>query len=967
MHGSSHQSDEELREMIGRGQFAVLDDESQARVPLQSFREVHRVYRTFTAFPDAILHGLVYHCIVCGSSVRRGIGDGCLKCWRNSVAGLEGSNVVYALPNTVVLPATRTAPAISALRAEDSQSSHGSCGDSRMTAGAERSARTALDQHGMYAVACSHVCGQAAIEMGEPESISGHVTLALLLCFMFGALFVGCDVTCIARRHVLSCGKKHPEIGGKLIGPALLALCGRRPECFDGAAPVDGSLPDVCAGAFDADGDGASKALASYESEFHGDLTKSVVLSVDGDFAKFVLQLTASVEGSDDFLASDAPDRFPVRAHPTGTAPSATARPTDTAPARPTGAAPAPSAPVPSAPAHPSEYDLAHCVVRLWHRILRGEITLEAAVPEFHAYVHACRRYLSRIPGGGAGHEVSEWLNAQVLSRLAPFGRMLTSENWRLFFNSALALHNHRKSLDVAYELLAFYVRATLKLQSRDDDFKRLREEYRRVHKGANVSDVYFAGQSSLARRLAAKSGSVPVSATDSYMNQLVRLNRMALVADTLTAIKAQVETFADVADKHAVAIVLVADSGLNLPSVSSVEELDAKIASYTEARDRLQHAMPDSRPAGSDSAIEMYLINLHALAADIAVHNWKIDEHRATHGGKNTSSEALYAARKVTVVKLARCLASLKRLTPHSPHADVRRWRVPDIDSIQGPESLPSCLGPITVTTGDSLRIHVIEAFDKRRAAREELNYVNEDIFDRVSRNIEAVISQLSVMLDSLTGSNPDIGVGAGASGLWGGMQGALFDFSTLQPTVTPAQEKYLAAGMACRVAEGLRMWKQQQAQVALLQAGIQALRVHEGGYALMKKDALSRALAMRHGRAMLAGHLSSRDWAALAEGRSVEPRRRPPVIHISSRAVAELALQSPGDDSDDTRGVETEESGRLDTDDDVKHHVVDEVDSSDHGAEQGSDAEGELDRMCREVLSNPAFRPGSKKRRAA
>ena len=960
MHGSSHQSDEELREMIGRGQFAVLDDEYQARVPLQSFREVHRVYRTFTAFPDAILHGLVYHCIVCGSSVRRGIGDGCLKCWRNGVAGLEGSNVVYALPNTVVLPATRTAPAISALRAEESKSSHGSCGDSRMTAGAERSARTALDQHGIYAVACSHVCGQAAIEMGEPESISGHVTLALLLCFMFGALFVGCDVTCIARRHVVSCGKKHPELDGKLIGPALLALCGTRPDWSDGAATVDGNLPVAGAGASDADGDGSSKALAPNDTESLGDLMKSVVMSVDGDFAKFVLQLTANVLGSGhDSLASDAPACFAVRARPTGTTPSATSRPTGTAPAHPTGAAP------PSAPAHPSEYDLAHFVVRLWQRILRGEITLEAAVPEFHAYVHACRRYLSRIPGGGAGHEVSEWLNAQVLSRLAPFGRMLTSENWRLFFNSALALHNHRKSLDVAYELLGFYVRATLKLQSRDDDFKRLTVEYRRVHRGANVTDAYLAAQSSLARRLAAKSDSVPVSAADSYMNQLVRLNRMALVASTLTAIRAQVETFADVADKHAVAVVLVADSGLNLPSVSSVEELDAKIASYTEARDRLQQTMPDTRPSGSDSAIEMYLINLHALAADIAVHNWKINEHRATHGGKNTTSEALFAARKVTVVKLARCLASLKRLTPHSPHADVRRWRVPDIDSIQGPESLPSCLGPITVTTGDSLRIHVLEAFDKRRAAQEELNFVKEDIFDRVSGNIDAVISQLSVMLDSLTGSNPDIGVGAGASGLWGGMQGALFDFSTLQPTVTPAQEEHLAAGMACRVAEGLRMWRQQQGQVVLLQAGIEALRVHEGGYAIMKKDALSRALAMRHGRAMLDGHLSSRDWAALAEGDPVEPRRRPPVIRMTSRAVAELALLS-SDDSDDARGVETEESGRLDADDDV-HRVIDEADSSDNGAEQGSDAEGELDRMCQEVLSNPAFRSGPKKMRAA
>jgi hypothetical protein len=38
------------------------------------------------------------------------------------------------------------------------------------------------------------------------------------------------------------------------------------------------------------------------------------------------------------------------------------------------------------------------------------------------------------------------------------------------------------------------------------------------------------------------------------------------------------------------------------------------------------------------------------------------------------------------------------------------------------------------TVTTGDSLRIRVLEAFDKRRAAREELNFVKEDIFDRVS-----------------------------------------------------------------------------------------------------------------------------------------------------------------------------------------------------------------------------------------
>ena len=936
MHGSSHQSDEELREAMGHGQFGVLEAADHARVPLQSLREVHRVYRTFTAFPDAILHGFVYHCIVCGSSVRRGIGDGCLKCWRNSIAGKDGSNVVYALPNPVVLPATRTAPALLALRVDESKSSHGSCGDARLKAAAERSSRQTLDQHGMYAVACSHLCGQVAIEMGEPESISGHVTLALLLSFMLGALFFGCDVTCIARRHVAACGKKHADIGGKLIGPALLALCGTRRADGD-ALDADGITPvdDSSASASIGDG-GESIAVAPNDSEKLDDLIKSAILSVKGDFATFVLKLAENVEVDwHDSASSGAPAR-----------PAAPARP--------------------PAPAHPSEYDLAHFVVRLWNRIQRGELTLEAAVPEFHAYIHACRRYLSRIPGAGAGHEVSEWLNALVLSRLAPFGRMLTSENWRLFFNSALALHNHRKSLDAAYELLALYVRATLKLQLRDEEFKRLKAKYLQVSPKGNVTDAYLAVQSSQARRLAASRDTVPVAATDNYMNQLVRLNRIALVAGTLSTIRAELESFADDADKRAVAIVLVADSGLNLPSVSSVEELDEKIATYTAARDRLRQAMPDTRPVGSDSAIEMYFINLHALAADVAVHNWKINEHRATHGGKNTTSEALFAARKITVVKLARCLASLKRLTPHSPQADVRNWRVPDVDTIYGPESLPSCLGTISVTSGDSLFIRVIEAFDKRRAAREELNFVTEDIFERVSDNIEAVVSQLSVMLDALTRSTPDIGVGAGASGLWGGMQGALFDFSTLQPAVTPVQEGQLAAGMACRVAEGLRMWRQQQEQVTLLQAGLRALRLREYGYALLRKDATSRALAMRHGRAMLAGHLSPEDWAALAEGIPVVPRRRSPIIRVASRAVADLALPPPADDVYGSRGTETEESGQLDADGDVEGRVVDEADADDDTADQSSDAEYELDRICRAVLSDPAFQPGSAKRRA-
>jgi len=560
-------------------------------------------------------------------------------------------------------------------------------------------------------------------------------------------------------------------------------------------------------------------------------------------------------------------------------------------------------------------------VYRLLLRALGQDAMIKAAIPDFHAFVHACRRYLSKVPGSGVGSELSEWLNAQVLSRLGAASRTMTAEDWRLFVNTNLALHNHRKSLDVAFSLLGLFVRATIALEQRTIELDRQRCDYAKRNPALPVSDPHLRNYSIQERRVASQSTNQSRSSSDAAMNHFVRTHRLALVVRTLTGIRDDVVASVGAADRDAAAVYLVDEAGFDLPSVLSYDDLDQKISSFRSALDKLSGSI--SHPAlNSDNVIAKHLRSLHALATELAHDNWKIELHRVTQGGKNTTSESLYAHRGATLKRLSHCLACLKRLVPHSPQKAVREWILPDIGSISGPGDLPSSVGDICVTPGDLALDHLIEAYEKRERAKEELQFLKGDIFDRVAVNIDAVIAQLLTMLQALCADNPDLGVGAGPSGLWGGMPDALFDFAALPQATSGESRKQLAAGMAFKVAEGLRVWRQQREQIGRLQKGLNLLLDTAGAsVVVLNKDSVRRAVAMRHGRALLSGRMSPVAWAHIAlHGGSEQraPRLRPSLVYSS--ALSDLASVDVQDDSANgweglDEGGEDEEAGDEDS----------------------------------------------------
>ena len=896
MDGWSHQSDAELSKTIGHGQFAALEGSSDRDcVPLQSFRELNRIYRALSAFPDATLRGLFFHCVVCGHTHSRIHADGCRKCNRFAGVGGAGTNEVYALPCSVLLPATRTAPAVSALRLSESSRPIGSCGDARMQAGAERGARNPLDQHGAYAMSCSHLSALAVIEMNCPESISGHVCLAVLIAFAMGCLFFYGDTMCIFQRHI------EAQRGGRSLGSPLRALCGAADTTSERVSPdVDAA---VSADDFSHGGNAAVDAVRS--------AIDASILSAAKAPASFTVQCTLE-EGAAAAAASAAASAIGVVSDPPTALPRAPEQ-------------------QPRVPKQPSDYDMYHYVYRLLLRALGQDAMIKAAIPDFHAFVHACRRYLSRVPGSGVGSELSEWLNAQVLSRLGPASRTMTAEDWRLFVNTNLALHNHRKSLDVAFSLLGLFVRATIALEQRTIELDRQRGDYAKRNPDLPVSDPHLRNYSIQGRRVASQSSNQSRSSSDAAMNHFVRTHRLALVVRTLTSIRDDVFASVGIADRDAAAVYLVDEAGFDLPSVLSYNDLEQKISSYRDALDKLSGSI-SCPPLDSDNVIAKHLRSLHALATELAHDNWKIELHRVTQGGKNTTSESLYAHRGTTLKKLSHCLACLKRLVPHSPQKAVREWVLPDIGSISGPGDLPSSVGNICVTPGDLALDHLIEAYEKRERAKEELQFLKGDIFDRVAFNIDAVISQLSTMLQALCADDPDLGVGAGPSGLWGGMPDALFDFAALPQAKSGESLKQLAAGMACKVAEGLRVWRQQREQIGRLQTGLKLLLETAGAsVVVLNKDSMRRAVAMRHGRALLSGRMSPVAWAHVAlHGRSEQraPRLRPSLVFSSAlSALSDVASVDAQDDNASGSSWEGLDGGGEDEDagDEDSQYLVD------------------------------------------
>jgi hypothetical protein len=206
--GSTHQSDAELQETIGRGRFMQLSTTVNV-VPLQSLRNALQVSRALFAFPFAFLFGFFYRCVICGNVIRRAWGDACHKSNRYATAG-KGVDTVFGLPGGITLDPRRTGPAIDALHSCTIRAGPGrdkcesAAGESHWIAATDPPASLHFDQEGHYTIECSHHFVLIAIEMTRRESVRGHLVLALLWAWIHSCKYFFSDCTCMLCRHVLA-------------------------------------------------------------------------------------------------------------------------------------------------------------------------------------------------------------------------------------------------------------------------------------------------------------------------------------------------------------------------------------------------------------------------------------------------------------------------------------------------------------------------------------------------------------------------------------------------------------------------------------------------------------------------------------------------------------------------------------------------------------------------------------------
>ena len=813
--GGSHRSDAELRNTVGQGHF--FPPSPANLMPMQSLRDAIRVFRLLLAFPIAVLRGFLYRCFICGNRQTRLWADGCLKAFRFRVGT---SNVVYWLPNSVMLDARRIDAAVRLLQFTREKRVDACCkgdtGVTRLRAAAERPARKPIDQHGMYACACGHECCECAFEMHRPESVSGHQTLALLYAALRGCKILQNDTMCILLAHLRKLGIRNLE-------PILRALSGLSPEDADGAMAVLLSVPD-------------------------------------GPFASF--QFDASGLPPSDVDAATFDRR------------------------------------VPSLPSH---FDLAELVKCFVARAQAGSqphgelVKVFGAIPSLHSFMHGCRQVhgTPATPGVGDGAERSEHLNSQTLSRYGPLERTKTATNYRLSTGTTLALFNQKKALDVAHDLVAFHVRALMSLHRQNVSLGTLRDEYIAFNPSADVSDAALARLSERTRAMAARGIGQSEAASDarSERNQMklaIKARQLSGIIRVLRGIRDDVKSAGGGAEaQDAMVITFISTSVVKLPPLRSLRELKHKIVSQNQALAALRNRLRDF-VFNPNSAIALHLSRLHDLSAELAQTNVLIDLHVASRGGKDASSAALYKSRGSTLKKMEGAHGLLKQLLPLSPDDRVKSFKLPDIRSISGPESLPNVLGSVVVVPGDVALGRLIDAFNARRGAVDELLHLRQDA-ECVLGNIDAVLDLLASMLRQLACDEPDLARGAGPSGLWGGPADAMFDLSRIEMSTDSKRE--VAAGIAFHIAQGLETWRAQRVQVCRGLEGLSLLLQPSSATSPavgveLSTDECGRAHAMRYVRRLLRGDLSPADWAAVSRGTTLPRGIRRPTITVTYTA---------------------------------------------------------------------------------
>ena len=122
---------------------------------------------------------------------------------------------------------------------------------------------------------------------------------------------------------------------------------------------------------------------------------------------------------------------------------------------------------------------------------------------------------------------------------------------------------------------------------------------------------------------------------------------------------------------------------------------------------------------------------------------------------------------------------------------------------------------------------------------------------------------------------------------------------FESAAADTTRAQ---LAAGMACKVAEGLRVWCKQRAQVVVVQTACSELCPVTDNAELLPRlatDTLGRTDAMRLSSQLLSGHVTHSDWVLKSKdgtlvARTEKTRKRPQIVCSSQLLEAQVESRS-------------------------------------------------------------------------
>jgi hypothetical protein len=518
-----------------------------------------------------------------------------------------------------------------------------------------------------------------------------------------------------------------------------------------------------------------------------------------------------------------------------------------------------------SAPSLPSHFGVSVLIQRLVHRANQtGQLAmLLGAIPSLHAYLHQCSLGAFATPGAGAGHEYPEWLNSQALSPFASVVHMSTSTVWRLFLGNNLLFYNQRKNLDIAHRILQMWVRAQVSVQQRHDVL--VSEKAVCTAIGLDVSNERLQSLSAQFRSSPANQ-----SAETGRVSRAAKAIELSAVVGALDAIDSAVSCHAgDDSAKESLLLTLLgaaAERGIKLPSIASVFQLGAERRKQKSAQRQLLRDMSGTLVPDANAAIALQLKHMHDFSTALSHAKMRLQLHLIDGGANDVKSKALRVSVGAARNKLKRCILLLQRLLPLSTDDAVKRWKIPELEKISGPGDLPSTVGPIEVVAGSTKLLRLVEAHDAHRAAVTQLQLLTEEIGGTVG-NLDAVIRQQISMLQSL--ATGDLERGSGASGLVGGPTDAMFNLSNLRSPPGASCHAEIAAGIAHHVARGLKLWREQRVQVALVLDAIQFASTTPRivtDYVTLFKDKAGRCHAMRYARRLLSGEMSPRDWATVS-----------------------------------------------------------------------------------------------------